>query len=300
MPWCPNCREEYRQGFKTCSDCGSELVDELPPLEEHVEAVEMNCICDTLLTTTVDCYQAEVIESYLNAERIPVVKVVDSLGVNIYVPQTSVEEARSIVDNVKEIADENGQPIADENEDEEHNRIYREKRRSALSGNVLWCPVCRMEYRQGYRLCSDCGAKLVDNPTEFDEENESKENDEINSFCDAYLTTVADCLEAEMIESYLNEDGIPVVSFASGSGVDIYVPEELLEEARDIFGSARANARDNKRTSMEDAGLKEPAPLSAVGSGRRWCPKCRVEYWQEGIDVCSDCGAKLVDPAKGM
>jgi hypothetical protein len=28
-PFCPRCRSEYRPGFKTCSDCQAELVDEL-------------------------------------------------------------------------------------------------------------------------------------------------------------------------------------------------------------------------------------------------------------------------------
>jgi len=26
MPWCPKCKTEYRDGFKICADCGSELV----------------------------------------------------------------------------------------------------------------------------------------------------------------------------------------------------------------------------------------------------------------------------------
>lgn len=34
MPFCPNCREEYREGFRTCADCGAELVRELPPIEK--------------------------------------------------------------------------------------------------------------------------------------------------------------------------------------------------------------------------------------------------------------------------
>ena len=32
--FCPKCRAEYREGFKTCSDCNVELVEELPPLDE--------------------------------------------------------------------------------------------------------------------------------------------------------------------------------------------------------------------------------------------------------------------------
>lgn len=34
MPWCPKCKTEYREGFKVCADCGSELVEE-QPLEER-------------------------------------------------------------------------------------------------------------------------------------------------------------------------------------------------------------------------------------------------------------------------
>lgn len=30
MPFCPDCRSEYREGFRRCSDCGAELVRELP------------------------------------------------------------------------------------------------------------------------------------------------------------------------------------------------------------------------------------------------------------------------------
>ena len=29
--FCPNCRSEYREGFYKCSDCGADLVDQLPP-----------------------------------------------------------------------------------------------------------------------------------------------------------------------------------------------------------------------------------------------------------------------------
>lgn len=29
MPWCPVCKNEYREGIKICADCGADLVDEL-------------------------------------------------------------------------------------------------------------------------------------------------------------------------------------------------------------------------------------------------------------------------------
>ena len=39
--YCPNCRTEYRPGFIRCSDCGVELLEELPPHRpEDLEARE--------------------------------------------------------------------------------------------------------------------------------------------------------------------------------------------------------------------------------------------------------------------
>jgi hypothetical protein len=32
--FCPECRAEYREGFKVCADCNVNLVDELPPERE--------------------------------------------------------------------------------------------------------------------------------------------------------------------------------------------------------------------------------------------------------------------------
>jgi hypothetical protein len=37
MPWCPNCKTEYRQGITVCGDCGSELVAEQPTDVNYVQ-----------------------------------------------------------------------------------------------------------------------------------------------------------------------------------------------------------------------------------------------------------------------
>ncbi len=34
MPWCPQCGEEYREGFKECSECHVPLVDRKPEIQE--------------------------------------------------------------------------------------------------------------------------------------------------------------------------------------------------------------------------------------------------------------------------
>lgn len=40
--FCPKCKSEYRQGFYKCSDCGTDLVDQLPPeLDNDVGYVEL-------------------------------------------------------------------------------------------------------------------------------------------------------------------------------------------------------------------------------------------------------------------
>lgn len=34
MPWCPKCKDEYREGITVCADCGCELVDDLSLVSE--------------------------------------------------------------------------------------------------------------------------------------------------------------------------------------------------------------------------------------------------------------------------
>ena len=34
MPYCPQCRDEFREGFTTCADCGVALVAVLSPVAE--------------------------------------------------------------------------------------------------------------------------------------------------------------------------------------------------------------------------------------------------------------------------
>ena len=44
MPYCPNCRDEFRDWVEECPDCKVQLVDELPsekPLPDDIELVEL-------------------------------------------------------------------------------------------------------------------------------------------------------------------------------------------------------------------------------------------------------------------
>ena len=39
MPWCPNCKNEYRAGITVCADCGAPLVDELTEENVYVDLI---------------------------------------------------------------------------------------------------------------------------------------------------------------------------------------------------------------------------------------------------------------------
>lgn len=41
MPWCPNCKTEYREGFTTCIDCNIELMDELKEIDDYEEVISL-------------------------------------------------------------------------------------------------------------------------------------------------------------------------------------------------------------------------------------------------------------------
>ena len=41
MPWCPNCKYEYKEGITVCADCGAALVDSLEEIEAMEEAARL-------------------------------------------------------------------------------------------------------------------------------------------------------------------------------------------------------------------------------------------------------------------
>ena len=52
MPWCPKCKNEYREGFTVCSECNVELVDDL----EAVEAEEKELVFSTEHKERIDAF----------------------------------------------------------------------------------------------------------------------------------------------------------------------------------------------------------------------------------------------------
>ena len=114
-----------------------------------------------------------------------------------------------------------------------------------------YCANCKIEYREGFTVCSDCGALLVDdNPMS---EGVAKE---IPVFDDTpvFLCSLEDGYKADIVLSLLESFGIPVLIKRRGAGKnlsnlmggsllgsvfsgkdDVYVPAKLLATAREII-----------------------------------------------------------------
>jgi hypothetical protein len=74
MPFCPQCRIEYREGFTSCADCGVALVNTLP---EGSAETETTFPSEDLLVAVYDAkdeLQAATLKQVLDEAGIPVVE----------------------------------------------------------------------------------------------------------------------------------------------------------------------------------------------------------------------------------
>ncbi len=113
MPYCPNCKIEYDEGFRVCADCGAKLSKTLPkepPKERVAYGDPMN---RTLLVTLADSMQSAMLIDVLNQNAIPafaqpreaggylnVVGGVSYFGVDIYVDAADFESAKELADGM--------------------------------------------------------------------------------------------------------------------------------------------------------------------------------------------------------
>ena len=108
MPFCPSCREEFREGFTQCSDCGAALVAELP----LPQASEVEDGADSgweEVAETGQIFEAELMamrirESGIEAQVVDQTFHAEPLGnrdfsrVRVLVPPGRAEEARAILE----------------------------------------------------------------------------------------------------------------------------------------------------------------------------------------------------------
>lgn len=138
MPWCPNCKSEYCNGFFVCHDCNVELVNELPREDNS----KSHLIEEAYLITVDDNNQANLIESLLKSYNIPVLKRFRSLGhyfqlywgftvygIDLYVPSLQLSTAQDILNNQPEEFENEINTESEALEVEQLQRNYQKDRR---------------------------------------------------------------------------------------------------------------------------------------------------------------------------
>ena len=103
--FCPKCRVEFREGFRTCSDCNVDLVEELPPLDEDKpEFVHFVEILATYNPADVaflkSLLESEGIQYFFNGEHFMYMRPLAD-PVRLMVREDQVEDAIELVKGVK-------------------------------------------------------------------------------------------------------------------------------------------------------------------------------------------------------
>ena len=139
MPWCPRCRSEYSEGFTTCSDCNSDLVEKL---EE--EKVEKNIYDhEVYLTTVSNNIEADVLESLLNSYKIPLLRKYREAGgylslymgnvtsdIDLFVPSKLLDVAKELIQVKAEGENEVNSENSNRDEDKELDKELEEEVKS--------------------------------------------------------------------------------------------------------------------------------------------------------------------------
>ncbi len=101
--FCPECRAEYREGFKVCSDCNVDLVDTLPP-EPEPEYIDYKEVLATYNPADVaflkSLLESEGIQYFFKGEHFMYVRPLAD-PVRLMVRTDQVDEAVELLRNVE-------------------------------------------------------------------------------------------------------------------------------------------------------------------------------------------------------
>ena len=114
MPYCPNCRSEYKEGIVRCVDCGAALVPGSPPPVVEPETSEEELVS---IYQAGDEMEAEIVRLVLEEAGIPVLEtggLIHALGnvltvgpwaaksISVFVPTSRVEDAKAALEKALE------------------------------------------------------------------------------------------------------------------------------------------------------------------------------------------------------
>jgi len=102
--FCPDCRAEYREGFLTCSECGTALVEQLPPepaeLPPEAYVTVLTTACSDVLALAESILEGAEIDYFVNGEDFH--DLFATGPVDVQVPVESAEEARALLAELEE------------------------------------------------------------------------------------------------------------------------------------------------------------------------------------------------------
>jgi hypothetical protein len=86
-----------------------------------------------------------------------------------------------------------------------------------------WCPKCRSEYREGFAVCADCGAALVDAlvPTADRPKENTKMTGPFSHDDDVVEVATTNAVDAELIAARLRGAGIRAAVFGVGTAGEL-------------------------------------------------------------------------------
>lgn len=105
---------------------------------------------------------------------------------------------------------------------------------------MAWCPNCKNEYREGILVCSDCGAALVEELIETD---------------DNKVIMIASKEEAENYYELLKKFEIERAELIYNEESELYhvsVPESQVEKAKKLAIIQKVNLKDEETTQAEE------------------------------------------------
>lgn len=145
---CPKCGEEYREGFFVCADCGVDIVEvDLDQADQRENLVHES---RALLKTTADEMEAGLVYGLLDSAGIPVYKGYPEagsyvkaimgntiFGVNIYVPESCLEEAEELLEMMENPGEDPGETISQAEESYMQRKEEGHRKRQRLKVWVL-------------------------------------------------------------------------------------------------------------------------------------------------------------------
>lgn len=119
MPWCPKCKNEYKDGYTVCADCGSELVaslDEGPVAVYFGEEAMLNEICDFMHANGIEETEVTFDEKENTYELFVPKKLTEEAVKQIRVYLTNIAAPRKMAEAAEKAAQTETEEVKEEQE----------------------------------------------------------------------------------------------------------------------------------------------------------------------------------------